>query len=158
MSYIEQNLMPREQVLYRAKPHPIILLIDPLIMIPAILIAPITDDEGTADGIGAAILILLIAILLEIVAYITYSTSEFGLTNKRIIGKEGFIRRHSIEILLTKVESISIHQSIIGRILNYGTVIITGTGGTKETFSWISNPLEFRKRVQEQIALLQEAK
>ena len=90
--------------------------------------------------------------------YITYSTSEFGVTNKRVLVKVGFIKRHSLETLLTKVEGISVDQGILGRILGYGSIVITGTGGTKEPFHKINAPFEFRKQVQEQIATVQEAK
>lgn len=77
---------------------------------------------------------------------------EFALTNKRVIGKHGVFRHRSLELLLTKVEAIRVDQPIWGRMLNYGTVIVTGTGGTKEYFGYIKDPLEFRRRVQTQLA------
>ncbi len=63
-----------------------------------------------------------------------------------------------MEILLTKIEGVGIHQGILGRILGYGTIIVTRTGGTKAHFHKIKAPLEFRKRVQEQLAAVQESK
>ena len=50
---------------------------------------------------------------------------------------------------LSKIESVNIDQSILGRILGYGTIHIIGTGGTKEAFPQIQKPLEFRKKFQE---------
>ena len=97
------------------------------------------------------ILFVLLAFPVWFSNYITYSSSEFGISNKRVLIKMGFIKRNSFETLLSKVESIGVEQSILGRFLNFGTIIITGTGGSKEYFYQISNPIKFRKKVQEQI-------
>ena len=76
------------------------------------------------------------------------ATSEFGVTNKRVIIKVGFLRRKTLELLLRHVEAISVDQSVMGRLLNYGAVTLTGTGGVKEVFHNISKPLEFRRKIQ----------
>ena len=55
-------------------------------------------------------------------------------------------------MVLTKVETIRVDQSILGRVLNYGTIVVTGTGGTNEPFTSIANPLEFRRQVQARTA------
>lgn len=88
-------------------------------------------------------------------AWINRSTSEFAVTNRRVIVKVGWIRRRSLETLLMKVEGIQVEQSILGRILNYGTITITGTGGSREVFDRIAAPLEFRRKVQEQTVATQ---
>jgi uncharacterized membrane protein YdbT with pleckstrin-like domain len=66
--------------------------------------------------------------------------------------KVGLIRRHSLELLLQKVEGIGVDQGILGRILGYGTITVSGVGGTQEAFRMISNPLEFRRQVQASLA------
>jgi uncharacterized membrane protein YdbT with pleckstrin-like domain len=105
------------------------------------------------DGIGGGIFFLLISIILGGLRFINYQYSEFGITDKRVLIKVGLIRRQSLETLLTKIESIQVNQGILGRVLNYGTLIIRGTGGTAGKYNNISNPFEFRKKVQEQIDL-----
>ena len=75
--------------------------------------------------------------------------SEFVITNRRIIVKTGFISRKTLEMNLSKIESVNVDQSILGRIFNYGSITIIGTGGTKETFHNIAKPIEFRKAFQE---------
>ena len=65
--------------------------------------------------------------------------------------KVGWMRRHSLELILSKVEAISVDQNFRGRVLGYGTITITGTGGTKETFESLAHPFEFRSQVQGQI-------
>jgi uncharacterized membrane protein YdbT with pleckstrin-like domain len=88
------------------------------------------------------------ALIIGVERWIRFSASEFAVTNRRVLIKVGVIRRHSVELLLEKVEGIGIEQSMTGRLLNFGSIIVTGTGGTKETFHEISAPLEFRRQVQ----------
>ena len=76
-------------------------------------------------------------------------TSEFAITNKRVVIKTGLISRKTIEMNLQKIESVNVDQSILGRILGYGDLHLIGTGGTRETFRKIRKPIVFRKRFQE---------
>lgn len=63
-----------------------------------------------------------------ILTHITHWTSEYGITDKRVIMKKGWIQRNSFEIFLYRLENVDIHQTITGGILNYGTLVITGMG------------------------------
>ena len=83
---------------------------------------------------------------------VAYLSSEFGVTNKRVIIKVGFIRRRTLELLLRHVEAISVDQSVAGRMLNYGALTLTGTGGVKESIDKVSSPLEFLRRIQGEAA------
>ena len=74
---------------------------------------------------------------------------EFAVTNKRVIVKTGLISRRTLEMNLSKIESVNVDQTIFGRLLGYGTITIIGTGGTRESFPNISHPLAFRKKFQE---------
>jgi len=153
MSYINNNLMSGEEIVYRAKLHWIVFLGPAIWLVVALLFFSSGGDAATAGG-----LFILIAIATGIGSFINYSTSEFGITNKRVMVKVGFIRRNSLEVLLNKVEGIQVNQGILGRILGYGSIIVSGTGGTKDPFHKISAPLEFRRKAQEQIATVQEPK
>ena len=82
-------------------------------------------------------------------------TSEFVITNKRVIMKTGLISRKTFEMNLHKIESVNVDQSFWGRILVFGTVSIIGTGGTRESFSDISKPLMFRRKFQEMDILVE---
>jgi uncharacterized membrane protein YdbT with pleckstrin-like domain len=81
--------------------------------------------------------------------YIRLRTCEFAITNKRVIIKTGFISRKTLEMNLNKIETVNVDQSIWGRIFGFGTITIVGTGGTKEVFPDIRDPLMFRRRFQE---------
>lgn len=154
MSYVDKHLMEGETVVYRAKLHRIIFML-PLVLVilgvaAAILIRVYLESSQAAWITGAAFLI--VAIVVAFPPFIRYTTSEFAVTNKRVIVKTGLIYRQTLELVLTKVETIGVEQSIMGRIFNFGTIIITGTGGTKEPFRDIAGPLRFREKVQSQLA------
>lgn len=78
-------------------------------------------------------------------------SSEFAITNRRIVIKTGFIRLHTLELNEHQVESVSVDQGLLGRMLGYGTVIIAGNGGTREAFHHIAQPLAFRRAYQHQL-------
>ncbi|HOG39857.1 MAG TPA: PH domain-containing protein [Syntrophorhabdaceae bacterium] len=80
---------------------------------------------------------------------IKQATCEFVITNKRVILKVGLIKRRTFEMNLQKIESVKVEQSVVGRILGYGTVTIVGTGGTRESFADIKKPILFRRKFQE---------
>jgi uncharacterized membrane protein YdbT with pleckstrin-like domain len=91
-------------------------------------------------GVSALGLVFLLS------AYLSYRTTEFAVTDRRIIAKTGLVSRKTVEMFLDKVESINIEQGVAGRVLNYGTVGIRGTGVTEEAFRNISSPLTLRKQ------------
>ena len=153
MGYIENNLMPGEEIVYRAKLHWVIFLAPFVLVILGIVmsILGVVKPTDANESLYVGLFIIFAAVLFSVRAFIYWKTSEFGLTNKRVLIKIGWIRRHSLELLLQKIEGIGVDQSFLGRMLNFGTIIITGTGGTKEPFKSIENPLEFRKQVQGRI-------
>jgi uncharacterized membrane protein YdbT with pleckstrin-like domain len=150
LSFIEKNLLANEVIIYRANMHWIIFLNTILYLLLSLITCALSfkQTEGSQLLLAISLLALLFALISGISSFIRYKTSEFAITNKRVLIKIGFIQRHSLEVLLTKVEGIGVNQSILGRILGYGTIIVTGTGGTKETFDQIASPLEFRSQVQ----------
>ncbi len=96
----------------------------------------------------AASVVLLVALILGLNCYIRFITSEFAVTDRRVLIKTGLVRRHTLELLLGRVETVGVDQGIFGRIWDYGTITVIGTGGTRELFPGIAKPLEFRKAVQ----------
>ena len=80
-------------------------------------------------------LILAIALLLTADWHIRLANSLYVVSSKHVLIKIGLVRRHTLELLRAKVESIGVEQGVLGHIFNYGTIVVTGTGGTKEFFS-----------------------
>jgi uncharacterized membrane protein YdbT with pleckstrin-like domain len=144
MRYIDANLLPDETVVHRATLHWLIFGKATLVvLIGAVLLFV----EPTVGGIVAAI-----GLVMSVPAWISYKTSEFGVTTKRVIVKVGLVQRQTLELLLRQVEAISVDQSIMGRMFNYGSVTLSGTGGVKGVFHNIARPLEFRRKIQSQTA------
>jgi uncharacterized membrane protein YdbT with pleckstrin-like domain len=141
MLYIEKTLLPEEKILYSTKPHWMIFY--PMIIWLAISLLFFIMNSSFFGS-----LLLIISIFSFINSVINYYCSEYVITNKRIVMKVGFIRRRSLEIFLDRVEGIYVEQSILGRLLGFGTIFVGGIGGTKTPFLYIPNPIEFRNNVQ----------
>jgi uncharacterized membrane protein YdbT with pleckstrin-like domain len=142
-TYVDTNLNAGEEVVYRTGIHPIVYLV------PAFFVVLGIGLGGFGlRSVGLAVLALGVLALAG--AWIRQWSSEFAVTNRRVIVKVGLISRRTIEINMSKVESIEVNQDIFGRIFNYGTILVIGTGGTKEPFDLISDPLAFRRAVQSQ--------
>jgi uncharacterized membrane protein YdbT with pleckstrin-like domain len=155
MSYLDDHLLDGEHIVYRAHLHWTIFgsaIIVVLLGVALGVVLQIYQPEYWWLGLVLA----GIGLLLAIGPAIRYSSSEFAVTNKRVLAKHGFIQRESIETLLTKVEAISVDQGIGGRMLGFGTIVITGTGGTEESFPRIAAPLELRRQIQNQVVALEE--
>jgi len=93
-------------------------------------------------------LMLVIPTGILLSAAITVRTSELVITDRRVLIKVGFIQRHTFEMFISKIESVGVFQSMLGRLFNYGTVEIRGTGGSSESFATIADPLPFRDAIQ----------
>lgn len=103
------------------------------------------------DMAGTGFFLSIIAGAFVGFAFLTRKLVEMGFTSKRVITKSGILSRRTLELLLTKVESIGIEEGLLGRMLGYGTAIVRGTGGTPEPVKNIASPLEFRRQAQQQI-------
>ncbi|TAK91830.1 MAG: PH domain-containing protein [Burkholderiaceae bacterium] len=79
------------------------------------------------------------------IAYVRYKSVELAVTTKRVIVKHGFVRRQTVEINLNKVESIQVEQGLLGRLFNFGTLIVSGTGSSHAPLTGIAEPMGFRK-------------
>lgn len=86
-----------------------------------------------------------IGLIFLAIAYVRYKTTELAITTKRVIVKSGFIRRSTVEINISKVESIQVDQEVLGRLFNFGTLIISGAGNPQAPITGISAPMEFRR-------------
>ena len=142
--------MEDESMVHLTRLHPIVLLTPAMAVSFLAGTLTIVRDIQLVNLVVVCFLVVALYRLLDRVLF--YVTSEFGVTSKRVLGKTGFVRRRSLDIVLAKVEAIRLSQSILGRILNYGDLEVTGTGGTEEVLRFIPDPLLFRKSVQEQLA------
>ena len=142
MSYVDSVLQPGETVRYRGDIHWKVYVPGLLVLVLGLLcfsMGPFGVLIGIIIMIGAAGLLAW--------AGFQRVTTEIAVTNRRIIYKRGFIERRTIEMNMDKVESVDVNQSVLGRLLDYGDIIVRGTGASLEPFRGIGAPLDFRNHV-----------
>ena len=159
MSYVKNHLLKNEQVIFLRQPHRVVFFVPVVLLIVAIVVAMglIGGDRFNVQLYGmslyhwGAVIIFLYGFFTLIGAYLQYRFSEYAVTNKRILIKAGLVKRVSLEIFLDKIEAILVDQTIAGRLLNYGRLMVVGTGGSRDSFLYVPTPLAFRRKIQEQI-------
>lgn len=154
MGYVERHLLPGERVLYKTRLHWVLFARPALVfLIGAGLTGAVRYMEAQPEaarwagwiGLG----IMAIGLFWGFVHWVELRTSEFAVTTTRVIFKVGLVARYTTELLLSKVESIAVQQSLTGRILDYGDLTVIGTGGTREVFRRVRDPITFRNYVQQ---------
>jgi len=161
MSYVQNNLNPGERILYATHLHWMVLirsiLWDTIFSVAGLALvvwafAGKHTERGEAQAVGiAGLLLILFGCAILAISQVRRNATEMAVTNKRIIIKVGFLTKRTVELFLTKVESVGVEQTLFGRMLGYGSITVRGTGGTNEPFSHVANPMEFRRQVQHQI-------
>ncbi|MGB7281521.1 MAG: PH domain-containing protein [Candidatus Acidiferrum sp.] len=162
MSYIEKHLIPGETLQYQTKLHWVVMLGHAGLAAffvaagVALLVFSWNTRHNTESHSNILIWLALAAFVVAAVLFgiglVKRGATVMALTNKRVIVKTGLASRRTLEILLSRIESVVVEESAVGRVLGYGSVIIRGTGGTPEVFDQIAHPLEFRAQVQGQIS------
>jgi uncharacterized membrane protein YdbT with pleckstrin-like domain len=149
MSYVERVLQPGEVVRHTASIHWIVYWPGAVCALAALFIYGYaeTHAQGSLFWQVVAALLGIIALFLLVPEWFKWWTTEIAVTNRRIIFKQGFIRRNTVEMHMDKVESVDVDQSIVGRLLNYGDVIVKGTGTGFEPLTTIRAPLDLRNHV-----------
>jgi uncharacterized membrane protein YdbT with pleckstrin-like domain len=168
MSYVEKSLVPGETLLYQTRHHWMVLL-GPLlisVLFAALGVGCLAELVAAKEGKGmlvgvsensvhatefAGVLLVVVAIAVFAFGLAKRNATEMAVTNKRVLIKTGMGSRRTLDLMLSRVESIGVEESFWGRMLGFGSVIVRGTGGTPESFVMISHPQEFRRNVQEQI-------
>ena len=150
MNYVTRVLQPGESVVHIARMHPIVFLAAVLWFAAALalLVAAMAvqgDLRIAAEALAAFCAIFGIAS--GVPALIRRATTELAVTDRRVIYKSGVIARHTLEMNRSKVESVDVDQSLLGRLLGFGTIVVRGTGGSLEPIRLISDPLTFRNHI-----------
>ena len=79
----------------------------------------------------------------------TYHFSSLTIKKNQVILRTGFLVQKTLDIPLSKIESIDIRQTLIGSLLQYGTLVITGTGGSRQMVNYLSQPLTCRRYIEQ---------
>ena len=142
MSYVSNSLTETENVLYSTR-------VSNYVYYKPILFALFSIIFWMIDYSSALPYIFMVVALFTLLSsYLKIKTSEFAVTTHRVIMKVGVFSTHTIEMFIDNIEGIRVDQDLTGRLLSFGDITIIGTGGTKEKFNVVKNPLEFRKQIQ----------
>jgi len=129
VSYIDESLVAGETILHRARVS--------------------WWSQFGLVLLGILTLIIVVGLIFLAWAWVRVRSTEVAITNRRVIAKFGFIKRHTVEINLDKVEALRVEQGFWGRLLNYGTIFVSGAGTSVAPFPDIADPLVFRRKFME---------
>lgn len=152
MSYLQRILQPGETLRYVGRLHWIVYLpglaLFAVAVVLSVAIVAANQFGNAVPYLLMALVVLMLASLLTLMAAaVRRWTTEIAVTDRRVIFKRGLIRRHTIEMNMDKVETVDVDQSLAGRILGYGDIVVHGTGSSIEPFRKIAAPLDFRNQV-----------
>src|SRR3954470_19030532 len=148
MRYIEEILQPGEKLIYSTTIHWLVYLPGLIMWAVAIgIFAAGFNSSAKPLWTLVALACALLAAASTFHAWFRRWTTEIDVTDRRVVYKRGFIRRHTIEINMDKVESVDVDQSLFGRLFDYGDIVIRGTGAGIEPLRGIDSPLAFRNAV-----------
>jgi len=134
MSYVASVLQPGERIIRVGTLHWIVYQYAIVFAVLAVLCAV----WASTSGMGVVMLFAVMAFgVLAVVAFglawFKRWTTEIAITDRRVIYKEGFINRHTMEMNMDKIAAVDVNQSILGRLLDYGSICIVGFGATQAT-------------------------
>jgi uncharacterized membrane protein YdbT with pleckstrin-like domain len=145
MSYVERILQPGEQIRHISSIHWIVCWPGVAIALLAAVAYWLSETRTlTRVWLYTACALALIAVVLLVQEWFRCWITEIAVTDRRVIYKKGFIWRQTNEMNMDKVESVQVGQSILGRVLDYGTVTILGTGEGFEKLRTIASPIKLR--------------
>ncbi len=160
MSYSTKTLLPNEQILFHTRLHWIIFTSATIWALIALFIFIFCPSWTFFTAVlftmpiyvWLGLVALFITCIHALKALTRYFATEYAVTNKRVLMQTGLVRHKAVEIFLTKVESVYVSRHLLGRLLNYGTITISGSGGHKEPFLFVDNPMGFRRAIHEQLS------
>jgi uncharacterized membrane protein YdbT with pleckstrin-like domain len=160
MSYVAKVLQPGETVLATGKFHWIIYLWSVFWALLGIVLFVALTGTSVGDFVSkqarfnnndvatiALLAFLILAAVSFVRAWFRQWTTELAITDHRVIYKTGFIKRITAEMNMGKVDTVQVDQPVLGRLLNYGTIHIRGTGTGIEHLDRISDPLALRTAI-----------
>ena len=150
MSYVDAVLQPGEQVRAIGRLHWVIFLRAIALGVAGLVVLAFAQEldsrtREVADFVGG--IVLAVALLAFLQALFSRSITELAVTNRRVIYKRGFLRRHTVEMNMDKVETVDVDQSVAGRLLGYGSIRVLGTGRGIENLRRVSAPLQLRNAI-----------
>ncbi len=144
MSYLRKHLMANEQLIAESQLHWIVFFKPAFYSILLMVYTYYRPLQFPAiiDQVGMAFVGIT-----WLLAIVNYLTTEFAISKARILMKYGFIQIRASDMLTSRIESVQLQQSMLGSLLGYGAVIVSGTGGDKMVFVQMNDPNNFRQAI-----------
>ena len=136
--------MTENTIIYQARLHRI-LFFWPVFLLFIIVYIGVRFDAFR----GPSYIMGLVALIWGVMIWLTYHFSLLTIKKKQVILCTGILVRQTIDIPMNKIESIDIRQSLLGSLLQYGSLVITGTGGTRQYVNFIAKPLTCRRYIEQ---------
>ena len=95
-----------------------------------------------------AFFILLLGILRFAHMMMIRATTEVAVTTSRVIYKRGLVARYVGEMSIDRIESVNVLQTVMGRLLNYGRLMIHGMGVGEVMLPPLEDPINLRKAIE----------
>lgn len=149
MSYVDKVLQPGERVKARGTIHWVTYLSGLIALgIGAVIFLAVRPPPGLALAVEIAALVpAAFGVVLILRAWFHQWGTEIAVTDHRVIYKTGVISRRTVEMHVDQIESVEVEQSILGRILGYGDIVVHGSGEGSETIRLIADPLAVRSAI-----------
>lgn len=96
-----------------------------------------------------ALLFVCFGLLWLLMTAITYRVSSLTIQHNQLVLRTGLLVRKTVNIPLSKIQSLDIRQSVLGSLFHYGSLLITGTGGTQYGIENINHPLTCRRHIEQ---------
>jgi uncharacterized membrane protein YdbT with pleckstrin-like domain len=152
MRYVRRVLQPGETIVYMTKLHWLVYLWAISLLVISLILAVAASSTASSQNLSlafwvAALIFVLLALSSALRAFIRRATTELAVTDQRVIYKTGLLARHTLEMNRAKVESVTVDQTMLGRLFGYGTVTVRGIGSALEPIHNIGDPLSFRSHL-----------
>ncbi|MEO0399246.1 MAG: PH domain-containing protein [Pseudomonadota bacterium] len=141
MSYLKKALSADERVIHAAKLHWIVFAGPAFLVVLGFLFG------GASQGLS--LLLSVLGVISFVGVFIERSTTDLAVTNKKVLAKTGLIARKTVEQRLGKIDSVQVQQDVLGRILNFGSVTVTGSGFVATPIKNVADPMTFRRAVEQ---------
>jgi hypothetical protein len=162
MKHIEKNLMHGEAIFWLTCPHWIVFVPVLLWYVFCFCIVMVAYHLSGMDWLHLdfriseivvffAVFLTLHALIRVFNAGVHYLGTEYAITNRRVVEKTGFFDYSEKDILLNRIEGVLVFQTVVGKMLGFGTVVVNGVGGGYDVFEQICNPVEFAKCTEEHV-------
>jgi uncharacterized membrane protein YdbT with pleckstrin-like domain len=160
LGYLENSLLPGEKAVHTVRPHWIVLVFSAIASLPFGLLgfayflasrSPISRRDGSAHSYALmAGFSLAIAAVCLAFGFVRRASTALTITNRRVMAQKGFWMRKTFEVPLSWLATVTIEESLLGRILGYGTILVRGTGGAVERFPNMGAAVRFRNLLQQE--------